>query len=343
VGKNSHPSSASQSSFALKLSNVTTASIGTRVAGLWEERKDMITIQSILCPIDLSPESDTALRYGIALARAYEAKLLVCHCLEATPLADESEVKKLLAHTITDHIRRTGAGALNWEAVVRIVTDKPASGITQEAGERNVDLIVMQSRRRPRAAVLLGSTAEAVCHTAPCPVLVTHPREREWVGREAGEIKLERVLVAHDFSAYSAAALSFGILLAEEYEAELHLMHVLPPRTGPDAPEYEWLQSSNEDQFQQAARRLKNDVPAEVFLWCEVKQVVREGKPAREILSYAEAQNMDLICLGGARGAGSGLRAILGEQTDRVLRRAPCPVLVARPIRSSEPPRGGVR
>jgi hypothetical protein len=37
-----------------------------------EERKEMITFRSILCPIDLSPESDAALRYGIALARAFE-------------------------------------------------------------------------------------------------------------------------------------------------------------------------------------------------------------------------------------------------------------------------------
>jgi nucleotide-binding universal stress UspA family protein len=103
-----------------------------------------------------------------------------------------------------------------------------------------------------------------------------------------------------------------------------------------DAPEYEWLQTSDEDEVQQAARRLKSAVPAEASLWCEVQQVVRRGKPSREILSYAEEQDIDLICL-GVRGALAGLRAILGEQTDRVLRRAPCPVLVARPIKSPEP------
>jgi nucleotide-binding universal stress UspA family protein len=301
----------------------------------------MITLRSILCPTSLSPEFDAALRYGIALARAYEAKLLVCHCLEATPLADESEITKLVENTIAERVRRADPGALDWEGIVKIIKKGDlASGITQTATERNVDLIVMQSRRRPHAAALLGSTAEAVCHTAPCPVLVTHPREHEWVKQETGEIELKRVLVAHDFSDHSATALLFGVLLAEEYQAELHLIHVLPPQTELAAPEYEWLQTSDEDAFQQAARRLQSAVPAEAFLWCEVKQVVREGKPYREILSYAEEQVIDLICM-GVRGAGSGLRAILGEQTDRVLRRAPCPVLVARPARSHQQIAGG--
>ncbi len=301
----------------------------------------MIALRSILCPTSLSSDPDVALRYGIALARSYEAKLLVYHCLETTPLADESEIKKLAENTIAEHVRRANPGALDWEGMVKIIKrDDLAFSITQAATERDVDLIIMQSRRRPRAAALLGSTAEAVCHTAPCPVLVTHPHEHEFVKQESGEIGLERVLVAHDFSDHSATALLFGVALAEEYQAELHLMHVLPPRTELGAPEYEWLQTSDEDAFQQAARRLQSAVPAEAFLWCKVKQVVRQGKPYREILSYAEKEVIDLICM-GVRGTGSGLRAILGEQTDRVLRRAPCPVLVARPARSHEQIAGG--
>jgi nucleotide-binding universal stress UspA family protein len=105
----------------------------------------------------------------------------------------------------------------------------------------------------------------------------------------------------------------------------------LPPRTEPDTPEYEWLRPGDEGGFQQAVRRLKNAIPAEAYLWCEVKQVVREGKPYREVLAYATEQNIDLICL-GVRGAGSGWRALFGSNADRVLRRAPCPVLIARPL-----------
>jgi nucleotide-binding universal stress UspA family protein len=278
----------------------------------------MKTIERILCPTDLSPASDEALRYGVALARAYGAELIVCHCLETSPLADPpavTQIKKMLDDEIGAHVCLSCPNALDWKSV--IVEGEPAAVITREAAARRVDLIVMRSRRRPQAATLLGSTAEAVCHTAPCPVLVTHPREREWAGFTSNEIALKRVLVAHDFSHDSEIALSYALSLAQEYQAELHLLHVLLP-PGVD------------DLFEQAAHRLRHAVPEEVYLWCRVKQAVRAGKPDREILAYAEEQRIDLICM-GIHGAGFGMRALFGSNVDRVLRQAPCPVLIARP------------
>ena len=55
-------------------------------------------------------------------------------------------------------------------------------------------------------------------------------------------------------------------------------------------------------------------------------------QPYREILNYAEKNQIDLICL-GAHGAGFGMRALFGSNVDRVLRQAPCPVLVTRPLK----------
>jgi nucleotide-binding universal stress UspA family protein len=63
-----------------------------------------------------------------------------------------------------------------------------------------------------------------------------------------------------------------------------------------------------------------------------VKTAVSEGHPYREILNYAERNEIDLISV-GAHGAGFGMRALFGSNVDRVLRQAPCPVLVARPLR----------
>ena len=115
--------------------------------------------------------------------------------------------------------------ALEWEAVVTEADDKGLA-ITTEAARRNADLIVMRSRRRPRAAALLGSTAEIVSRTAPCPVLVTHRGEREWAGLATNEIDLHRLLVAYDTSPDADLALKYCLLLAQEYQAEIHLVHV---------------------------------------------------------------------------------------------------------------------
>jgi nucleotide-binding universal stress UspA family protein len=290
-----------------------------------------IDFERILCPTDLSPESDEAMRYAIDLALAYEARLFVCHCVGSSLSAEVSgveQIKRQIEETISDHIRLASSSAPDWESVV--VYGEPADVIPREAAEREVDLIVMRTRHRPYAAALLGSTAETVSRTALCPVLVTSSRRGKWLGAPAGEVNLKRLLVAYDFSEDSELALAYGLSLAQEYQAELHLMHVLPPGSGPEAPEADWRESSGDRRFQKAALLLQSAVPAEASLWCVVKQAVKEGKPYREVLAYAEDQEIDLICM-GVRGAGFDLRALFGSNTDRVLRQAPCPVLIARP------------
>lgn len=191
-----------------------------------------------------------------------------------------------------------------------IVESDPGEEIARLASAYRVNLIVMSSRRRPVAAALLGSTAEAVCRIAPCPVLVVHPNEREFVGATTCDIDLRRILIAHDFSNDSELALQYALLLAQENRAELHLLHMLPVTL---APAVTALPAGVEDGFQRAARLLHQAVPSEAHLWCGVKQAVRPGQPYREILDYAEENEIDLICLGVH---GTGLRSP-GERSPR--------------------------
>jgi len=295
---------------------------------------ERITFERILCPIDLTPESDESLRYGIALAKAYDAKLFVINCIDSyavSGMSDRANIKKLLDTSVRKHLHIPQSMDFSWEIV--LVEGDPKEAITEQAAERRIDLIVMRSRRRPYAAALLGSTAETVCRTAPCPVLVTHPREQDWAGMTTNEIGLQRVLAAYDFSSDSELALSYGLSVAQECQAELHLLHVLPPRSSrPGAPEIAFMPAGAEDGFRDAASRLRSAVPPETRVWCEVKQAVREGHPYREVLAYADEQNIDLICM-GASGTGFGMRALFGSNADRVLRQAPCPVLIARPLK----------
>lgn len=292
-------------------------------------------IERILCPTSLSPESDEALRYAIALSRAYSAELVLLHCAtvgEGVAKLDEYDAAtKAIEIALRAHAGATGVADLQWKSLV-VCCDDVGAAISNEAARYAVDLIVMRSRRRPHRAALLGSTAESVSRTAPCPVLVMHADEREWVDT-ASKIDLKRILIAYDFSDYSELALNYGLSFAQEYQAELHLLHVLPP-TNLDNTELSWYPLGRENAYHQSARRLQKAVPAEIHLWCDVKHSVREGYPYREILNYAEKNEIDLICL-GAHGAGFGMRALFGSNVDRVLRQAPCPVLVTRPLKPS--------
>ena len=300
---------------------------------------ERIIFERILCPIDLTPESNESLRYGIALAKAYDAKLFVVNCVDSYAVSgsrDREHIKQLLDTAVRKHLRLPMSPDFTWEIV--LVDGDPKTAIAQEAAERRIDLIVMRSRRRPYAAALMGSTAESICRTAPCPVMITHRPEQEWgeqdwAGVTTNEIGLQRVLVAYDFSSDSELALSYGLSLAQEYQAEVHMLHVLPTRlVRPASPEIAFLPSGAENGFREAASRLQSSVPPETRVWCDVKHAVREGHPYREVLSYADEQNIDLICM-GASGTGFGMRALFGSNADRVLRQAPCPVLITRPLK----------
>jgi nucleotide-binding universal stress UspA family protein len=285
----------------------------------------MINIKRILCPTDLSTYAGNAVRYALALSRAHDAQLILLYC------TDSLDGKEQLLDSVLQHIDTSDSRC----HLVIAPADHVDEQIMAQAQKERADLIVMRSRRRPHRAALLGSTAESVCRSAPCPVLVMHSDEQEFIDDDL-KVDPKRILVAYDFSDYSELALKYGVSIAQEHQAELHLLHVLPPRSAND-PEIAWYPLKGNSAYHTAACRLQRVVPEEVHLWCGVKTAVSEGNPYREILNYAEKNEIDLISV-GAHGAGFGMRALFGSNVDRVLRQAPCPVLVARPLKPTVVP-----
>ena len=307
----------------------------------------MVKIERILCPTDLSTESDEALRYAIALARAYDAKLLLLYCAEINSAKPPNQSKHLSVDIVCTfeqalfrHLGLADLGDIKWEALAVERVRDVGEAISLKAKTHCADLIVMRSRRRPHAAMLLGSTAQKVSRSAPCPVLITHSNEVEWVSFSTGEIDLRRVLIAYDFSPDSELALKYGSSLAQEYQAEVHLLHV-PDSSKHQEPELAWPASSSDKAYASVASRLQRALPKEAFLWCNVVNSIRTGKVHEEVLTYAKEQAIDLICM-GASGSDWNVSKLFGSNVDRVLRQAPCPLLVARPIRIAELPAGQV-
>jgi nucleotide-binding universal stress UspA family protein len=304
-----------------------------------EALNGMISIERILCPASLPPESDEALGFAVSLAHAFKAALFVCHCagkpslitIGAAPPPSGGQVRKMLADSFARYLGRADdSRALRWKVVVESGKDV-GEEIVREARALRTDLIVMRSRRS-RVAALLGSTAEHVSRTAACPVLVIRPPEQCRTPNCSNvKPRFSRVLVSHDFSSGSELALSYALSIAQKYRADLHLIHVLP-EVVEDEPELAWVQPGVESAYHRAARRLQNSVPEEVYRWSKVTNAVRWGKPYREVLAYSRQNNIDLICM-GAQGRDFGLEALFGSNVDRVLRQATCSVLIARPLR----------
>jgi nucleotide-binding universal stress UspA family protein len=142
-------------------------------------------------------------------------------------------------------------------------------------------------------------------------------------------INLQTILVPSDFSACSDAAVRYGLELARRFDARLHLLHVVQdPATQPWAAEGMMLPILEVEQWQEAARaRLSVAVP--VADAGRVTTVVTVATPCEEILRYAEAYAADLIVMGTHGRAGMS-HMLLGSIAERVVRRAPCPVLTVR-------------
>jgi nucleotide-binding universal stress UspA family protein len=140
-------------------------------------------------------------------------------------------------------------------------------------------------------------------------------------------IVLQRILVPHDFSDTSTAALNYGIELARKFGAQLSVLHVgNQARSDLDTEFPLGLHGSIEDGVRE--RLVKILTPAQQTEF-KPEFSVRAGMPASEIVQYAKEQTIDLIVM-GTHGRGFMGHAVMGSVAEKVVRAAPCPVLTVR-------------
>jgi len=143
-------------------------------------------------------------------------------------------------------------------------------------------------------------------------------------------IDLKTILVPSDFSECSDAAIRYGLELARRFDAKLHLLHVVQdPATQPWAAEgFALPLVETIEQWRKDARlRLAAAVPPADA--ARVTCASSVATPTEEILRYASANAVDLIVM-GTHGRGGVSHILLGSITEKIVRRAPCPVLTVR-------------
>ena len=140
-------------------------------------------------------------------------------------------------------------------------------------------------------------------------------------------IALKRILVPHDFSETSEAAVRYALALAHSFGAKLHLLHVSDKARFEMATEFPLgLDGTLEDAVRE--RLVKILTPREQLDFTPVFEF-RSGSPAAEIGRYAKEADIDLIVM-GTHGRGLVAHAVLGSVAEKVVRTAPCPVLTVR-------------
>ena len=144
-------------------------------------------------------------------------------------------------------------------------------------------------------------------------------------------IRIKKILCPLDFSACSDYALRYALGMANEFGAELKLLHVvelpfLPSYSLGGVPDLSAPMEAIEQGARQRMEQLVEQCRAEHE---DVDATVRTGTPFLEIVSYAEEIGADLI-VAGSHGR-SGLRHMLiGSVAEKLVRKAPCPVLTVK-------------
>lgn len=299
-------------------------------------------IRRILAAADFSDISDNVVRFGLKIAKELDAKLYICHVINLPaislygetvfdPIAEQQRYIDFSRKEIEALVEKAGGWDCDWEPAVCI--GQPVDEIRQIIDEKHVDLVLTATHGRSGLKRLfLGSVTERLMRVLNCPLLVFRADDPYSSSNVINKFPFQRILVGCDFSDDSDRALEFGLSMAQEFEARVHLVHVVEPSayhefkhlpTGPDDP----LQK---DLYDAIRERLDSLVPEDALNWCTVKSSVLVGKPYAELVRYAEINDIDLICL-GMRGHGMVEELLIGSTTDRVIRRAPCPVLSMGP------------
>jgi len=152
-------------------------------------------------------------------------------------------------------------------------------------------------------------------------------------------VRLKRILFPTDLSSASEGAREYALALAEQFDADLHLLHVLHDWVerlpefgmGLSVPDYAEQGPVRRRTLEESAiRQLTALTPSRWQDGHHVTIAVKEGQPFVEIINYAREHEIDLIVI-GTHGRGVLAHALLGSVAERVVRKAPCPVLTVRP------------
>jgi nucleotide-binding universal stress UspA family protein len=295
-----------------------------------------IRLKRILVTTDFSDASRQALPPAIEFAGQFGSALVLVHVIPAALLGELShmgivfEQKRLAADALArlERFRETELPA-RLRVETALLEGSPAHQIVTFAKETEADLILIATHGLTGLKHFwLGSTAERVVHHAPCPVLVV--REPPVSVRFPGDVlcRFQRILVPTDFSEASQPALRYAAALARPCGGEVTCMHVIEP---PPYPEFGYAHVPTKEAALRREAIKKLDVCCHDLSQAGIKthSVLRNGSAFREIAEQVREHGADLILI-GTHGRGAVAHALFGSTAERVVRHAPCPVLVVR-------------
>jgi nucleotide-binding universal stress UspA family protein len=282
-----------------------------------------MTFRRIVAAVDESEPARHAAERAAQLAAHEDAELVLLHLYET--LSGEATTI-LTATTVDEESRRSAERAMKAlteslelkgaRSVVRTAQDIPGA-ISAFARDEDADLVVVGTIGRTGVArFLMGSVAENVARRAECPV---------WVERRAGPVlrDVERVVVCTDLSEMSEAGIALASDLAKDLGVAVEIVHALEER-------YRALSIETQRRLTAEVEKKLARLAGKHFEERPPRLTVTEGANIVDaITAHATRTSTDLLVL-ATHGRTGMSRVLMGSVAERVMRFAPCSVLVAR-------------
>jgi nucleotide-binding universal stress UspA family protein len=294
-------------------------------------------LRTVMVPLDGSAFAEAALPLGTLIARRNGARLrlVLVHGAASTGGDEAAAAQVALQDSEREYLRATASrvdpgGALVPE--VDLLAGPPGPALAEAVASLAADLVVMATHGRGTLSrVWLGSVADYLLRHLHAPLLLVRPDEAAQV---YGGTRLERVLIPLDTSTTSEEALGPALAVMDP-SATVTLAHVVEPVLGTSEPSLPFpmpmdpkllgeLRTLAQTRLDRVAEGLRGRGVT------VVTRVLTGVGPAAVLLDELGGGHYDLVAM-TTHGQGGLRRFLVGSVADKIVRAAPCPVLVLRP------------
>jgi len=290
----------------------------------------------ILCAVDFSQFSSLVTAWGILFARRFDARLTVMHTVYSPgdPIYASAEFERggeqgrRLAEAREKLATLMQGCPVGWEPLV--VPGDPVIKAADEARRLKVDLVIAASHGVSAfKRLFIGTVVERMARRVACPLLVLRSLPPEaGSDRIARPPLVERIMAACDLLESSDSAVGLAAFLARAFDAELHLAHVMESAIN------EALVDSTAGHYADVQQtlaektdiRLRECIPRDVAEELRIRTLLEQGAPGDRLLVAAGKTAPDMLVIGVRYHHALG-KLLIGSTTEKMLRRAPCPVL----------------
>ncbi len=284
-----------------------------------------VRLKNILYATDFSNPSRVALPIVSAIARKYGSQIFAAHVWAPLPYsmvppeslaALEGQEESNAREALNSFMRIKELEGLAVTPVLKC--GEATRELSRIVHQHHIDLAILSTHGRTGFKhLLMGSVAEELFRSLPCPVLTVGPNISQ---RFNTQTEIKRILFPTDLSHESAAVFPYLAALAAEYSAEITLLHV--------APREDRRHPAAMDEAESLRCAMQRMFGPQIDPRCTVRLVVEAGEPAEQILAQARAEKVDLIGF-GVRKAGEITTHFRNTIPYKVVLESECPVLTS--------------